>query len=1020
VLKKRASANNTERAAWQADDLLFISNYGEGDDRQISFAHFSTHKEKADLPTLMVLGWDSGNTALHLADVASKLTTNLSWPEHRESAEHWRERWRSAFTLRHQEVITTSKALAERLADLARSIRKRVNAVLKIESDKGLMRKLHIAFKETLIHDLEEDDFADMYAQTIAYGLLTARVSRPSGLVAENLRDMVPVTNPFLRDLLESFLDVGGRKGKIDFDELGISEIVQLLRDADMAAVLRDFGDRNPEDDPAIHFYESFLKEYDPDKRMKRGVFYTPRPVVSYIVRRVHELLRTEFGIEDGLASTITWGELAARHSQINIPDGVVSDDPFVQILDPATGTATFLVEAIDVIHRTLVDKWNRQRLTEAEQLGAWNHYVPTHLLRRLHGYELMMAPYAIAHMKIGLKLYETGYKFGSNERARVYLTNALEPPSDNKKQREFDEWAPALAHEAHAVNAIKRNQRFAVVFGNPPYSDASQNLGPEFAYLIERFRYYAGSRIQEKGAIRFEHVINNDYVKFWGLVLHILNLAPVGIACLITSNSFLEGKSFRGVRDGMLDATTQIVITNLHGEGWAGQLAKAGVADENVFEIQTGVTISELLKWRRSGDSSPAVIYGEVAGTYLEKVAVLQADPPTIDRIPVVLSARQYSSFVPSSSNGKDEYWAFPQVDSFFINSVDGIKTSRDGLVIGNSRIECREKILRFADSALSTDKICIEFRLENESWDIRKAQRHLRATFSENQIKRIAYRPFDIRYIYYDRELIVSHRMNLMPSMLVDGSSALVFASRLSSKGFDHVVATDTLCAHKYASHDLNSRMFPIVGRFAENMAIGDLSGNIRTEMFEPIGFDPHASDVDRARACGGYLYAVTNAKSYRARYFEEISQDFPRVPLSREESLGRALAALGLQLQQIHCLNVVVPDREYVFRGIEGERTVSPKLQIDGLWIGKESRFCGVESEIFEFRMAGYQVCKTWFSAGGRVMLQRTGLPITTDLIREFRTVMWAIRETIRVRALIDEVIEKHGGWPDAFAT
>jgi len=182
VLKKRASANSAERAVWQADDLLFISNYGEGDERQISFAHFSTYAEKADLPTLMVLGWDSGNTALHLDDVADKLTTKLSWPQHNEDAEHWRERWRSAFTLRHREVITTSKALAERLADLAQSIRKRVNAVLKIESDKGDLRKLHFAFREVLIHDLSEDDFADMYAQTIAYGLLTARVSVPAAL----------------------------------------------------------------------------------------------------------------------------------------------------------------------------------------------------------------------------------------------------------------------------------------------------------------------------------------------------------------------------------------------------------------------------------------------------------------------------------------------------------------------------------------------------------------------------------------------------------------------------------------------------------------------------------------------------------------------------------------------------------------------------------------------------------------------------------------------------------------------
>src|SRR5262249_50066254 len=202
-----------------------------------------------------------------------------------------------------------------RLADLASRIRKRVNAVLKVETANGPLRKLHSALQQSLIHDLNEDDFADMYAQTVAYGLLSARVSRPAGLVADDIVHMVPVTNPFLKDLLESFLTVGGRKGKIDFDELGVREVVETLREANMEAVLRDFGDKNPQEDPVIHFYELFLKEYDAKKRMQRGVFYTPRPVVSYIVRSVHELLQTDFELADGLASTVTWGEMAKKHA---------------------------------------------------------------------------------------------------------------------------------------------------------------------------------------------------------------------------------------------------------------------------------------------------------------------------------------------------------------------------------------------------------------------------------------------------------------------------------------------------------------------------------------------------------------------------------------------------------------------------------------------------------------------------------------------------------------------------------
>lgn len=378
-----------------------------------------------------MLGWDAQDTVLHLEDAQQTLKTKLHWPDNAADVGSWRSTWASAFTLRPREVVRTSRELAVKLADLASVIRERANKVLAIESPSGPFRKLHQAFQEALIHDLTQDDFADMYAQTIAYGLLTAHVSRPAGLVAENIVDIVPNTNPFLKELLGTFLRVGGRKGKIDFDELGINEVVELLRNADMDAVLRDFGDRNPNEDPVIHFYELFLKEYDPVKRMKRGVFYTPRPVVSFIVRSVDEILRTEFGLEDGLADVTTWGEMAERNAGLEIPEGVSPDAPFVQILDPATGTGTFLVEVIEVIHKTMVEKWHKQGVGVYDVRPKWDDYVQRDLLPRLNGFELMMAPYAIAHMKIGLKLRETGYSFFSSERARVYLTNTLEEPKD-------------------------------------------------------------------------------------------------------------------------------------------------------------------------------------------------------------------------------------------------------------------------------------------------------------------------------------------------------------------------------------------------------------------------------------------------------------------------------------------------------------------------------------------------------------------------------------------------------------
>ena len=490
VLKKRAAANRARAAAWHLDDLLFISGFGDetSGQREIAFAHF--HQETGDLPTLRVLGWDGGDTPLKLDHVAATLKERLSWPSDPSDAEAWREQWSPAFRHRLGHVIRTADALAERLALLARGIRDAAATLMEHESENGPLRRLHKAFQRALIHDLSEADFADTYAQTVTYGLLTAAISRTdmgggrygTALVAQNVTDMVPITNPFLREMLQTFLRVGGRQGGIDFDELGIQDVVELLRgdETDLPAILRDFGNRTRGEDPVIHFYEHFLAAYDKKLKVQRGIFYTPQPVVSYIVRSVHELLQAEFGLEDGLASTVTWREMAARHPGLRIPDGTDPQSPFVVLLDPATGTATFIVEVIDVIHGTLTARWRQEGLTEAQQRAAWNEYVPQHLLPRLHGYELMMAPYAIAHMKIGLKLYETGFTAWGNlrdeDRVRVYLTNALEPASDEDAQLAFAEMTLALAHEAQSVNAIKQGRYFTVIVGNPPYSVSSAN----------------------------------------------------------------------------------------------------------------------------------------------------------------------------------------------------------------------------------------------------------------------------------------------------------------------------------------------------------------------------------------------------------------------------------------------------------------------------------------------------------------------------------------------------------------
>jgi hypothetical protein len=500
VTKKRSSANKADRKSWQLHDILFISAYGEEDHRTLSFAHFSETPDSDELPVLRVLGWDDQNSLLHLDRVAHRLGTHFQWPRDEADVSAWRKRWADAFQDRHREAIRSADVLIPRLAALAAGIRGRVRQTLAAETDQGPMRKLYGAVAELLIHDMSEDAFADMYAQTVAYGLLSARFSRQADVTPQNLVQLTSVSNPFLESLLDSLFRLNRGKFHFDVDEVGINDVLDLLRNTNIEAIKAAFNDENPAEDPVIRFYEGFLKEYDPDQRIQRGVFFTPRPVVSYIVRSVHELLQTEFGLEDGLADTTTWGQMQSRSltpsgtssgedavsgsaaakdgtsvppqvpqglRDLPIPAGVKPTDPFVCILDPATGTGTFLYECIEVIERTMKDKWQRELKKKSwrdpEIAARWQRYVPEHLLPRLFGYELMMAPYAIAHVKLALKLAETGYQFRDADRLHIYLTNSLEPPSDLANQKLaglFD----ALAREAAVVNEIKRTKRFTVV----------------------------------------------------------------------------------------------------------------------------------------------------------------------------------------------------------------------------------------------------------------------------------------------------------------------------------------------------------------------------------------------------------------------------------------------------------------------------------------------------------------------------------------------------------------------------
>ncbi len=1041
VLKKRASANSAERAAWKMDDLLFVSNYGQQDDRRISFAYFTQDEEMGDLPTLRVLGWDGDDTNLHLDYVAYELQSKLRWPDDDRDVDAWRSTWASAFTLRNREVITTSKRLAERLAEIARAIRRKANEALAIESSNGPLRRLMAGFQKALIHDLTEDDFADMYAQTIAYGLLSARVSRPAGLVADNMADLVPVTNPFLKELLETFLRLGGRRRTgsaetgIDFDELGINEVVHLLRDANMEAVLRDFGDRNPQEDPVIHFYELFLKEYDAKKRMQRGVFYTPRPVVSYIVRSVHELLQTEFGLADGLADTATWGEMASRHPGLILPEGVKSTDRFVTILDPATGTGTFLVEAIDVIHRTIADKWKREGHGEKKRNELWNEYVPEHLLPRLHGYELLMAPYAIAHLKIGLKLHETGYRFESPERARIYLTNALEPAAATSKQMSFADWLPALAHEAEAVNAVKRDRRFTVVIGNPPYSKMSANLSPAAIALVEPFRYVDGQRIVEKGALALELNLQDDYVKFWGLLCAKLTESGAGLGSYISNSRYLASVSLRGLRGYMSHHFSKGFFLNLGGQ--VSERKSIDGPDKNVFDIEQGVCIAALLSHpRKHGIDS--VLYGRMTGEQADKYNQLGGS--TVDNlstsIPVVGPLYRFSY---STDDSEEEFSSWPALDALMPFNSGSIITSRDNLTIDFDRDVLLRKIERFARSPRGDHEVEREIGYSVKSkWDVERCKEQIRATKKrEATVRTVLYRPFDRRYIYYLPSLLDTPSRPVCESIFDNENIVLLTPGVKTTSDFTHVLVSRDPSEKKACSHDRATQMFPL---YSYDRLMKSRYPNFTGEL--ALAASPQESL--------SYIYAILHSPAYRLKYGNALRDSYPRIPFPVSTTLFGHLAGLGAELIGLHLveapeqrlvssrydrragtwchevaddhhlpvvLSFTGPEMAVVDRVGWSDDTVwvdavKPKNSASDATVTGTVGFHGVSEDVWNFHIGGYQACEKWLK-------DRKGRVLTAEDIAHYHRIVIALHETIRIMGEIDQVIEEHGGWPGAFA-
>ena len=912
----------------------------------------------------------------------------------------------------------TPKELAKKMADLAQLIRDAI--AIKLQNAKeGILFDQYQSFQQVLIRDLTRADFADMYAQTICYGLFAARCNTktPQDFSRKTAAYALPKTNPFLRDIFDK---IAG----IDLDESiawAVDILANILKLTDMEAILRDFGKRTRREDPIVHFYETFLAEYDPKMRQSRGVYYTPEPVVSYIVRSVDYILKEKFGIKEGLASK----------QKVLVPD---PQDPTknieahqVLILDPAVGTGTFLHGVIDHIYESFKNK-----------KGAWSTYVSEHLLPRLFGFELLMAPYTVAHMKLGLQLQELGYEFDSDERLKVYLTNTLQEAFQIPNVSGF---MTRIRDEAEAAKEVKQDRPVMVVLGNPPYSYESTNTDPWIVNLVRDYYQVDGKPLGERNP----KGLLDDYVKFIRFAQHRISETGYGVVAFITNHGYLDNPTFRGMRQNLMQTFDEIYILDLHGNSKKKEVCPDGSTDQNVFDIQQGVAIGFFIKYKDSDNKLATVYHEDLYG-----LREVKEDKKLISGKYFWLAENDINSTKWKNINPSESFYLFDTQnkeleEEWFnekllpeilpTNSV-GLYTARDDFTIHFKSEDCFKAIEKFID--LKSEDARIEFSLGKDSrdWMVDLAQKDLkRSKFTPDKITNISYRPFDIRKTYYtgtSRGFHCMPRGEVMYNLLSNKNIALATLRRPRNDIIANFFVTDNITDKCIISSLDNAFVFPLylyptdkptLFEPAPTSAPGGRRPNLDEKFIQEFAqklnleFIPDGKG-DQTQTFGpedifNYIYAVFHSPTYRTRYAEFLKIDFPRVPLTNQTQLFWQLAKLGDELVQIHLMKTQLD--EIVGFPIEGDNIIEkitytePTEKQNGrVYINKTQYIDNVPSEIYNFYIGGYQVCHKWLK-------DRKDRKFTYDDFDHYSQIVAILQRTIELMKNIDQTIENYGGFP-----
>ena len=899
-----------------------------------------------------------------------------------------------------QRVISASR-LAKLMAGKARLLENIIEQAMNDDTDSYANENLHgqyQAFKDVLIQELKPADFADIYAQTIAYGMFAARLhdDTPENFSREEAARLIPKTNPFLRQI---FNNLAGN----DLDERiawVVDDLVTVFQATNIEKIMKTYGQGKLHHDPMIHFYEDFLAEYNPKLRKSKGVWYTPQPVVGFIVRAVDEILQKEFNLPEGLADySMIEREVAVEQSRDKrTVDGMKHEKHKfhrVQILDPATGTGTFLAEVVNQIY-------DRYR----DQQGIWQQYVEQHLLPRLNGFEILMASYAVAHLKLDMLLGDTGYHHQTDNRLHVYLTNSLEE-SNNEPRTLFAQW---LSREATEANVIKRDCPVMVMIGNPPYNISSQNGGKWITSLVADYKKNLNERNIQP--------LSDDYIKFIRLGQNYVEKNQQGILAYISNNSFLDGVVHREMRRQLLLAFDEVYIVNLHGNARKKELSPNGSKDENVFDIMQGVSINIFIrKENHSKSSFGKVYYKDLFGLREEKYDWLNHHSFGEDvEWEEIECLAPYYFMIPKDFSTKEEYEKGFPINNLLSVYTTGLKSQQDKANIFFTQKEADEMLYEFNNK--TEDELKKEYGFkDNRDWTVSWSK----ADLQKNPVieRTLLYRPFDIRFINYTgttKGIVGYPRYAILGCMIKHDNISL--CTIRSNRDYHFDVLVSNLIADKtlLSSKDDISQM-PLYF-YKENMGEEERVVNFNKDEYEKIAkglnYLPSYDDnilIDPTNEYNGvlypqdlfdYIYAVLHSPSYRERYKEFLKIDFPRIPYPTDWEKFRDLAEKGEELRQLHLMEGLPNSTGVTF-------PVSGTLQVDcfrweqnRVYINSEQYFEGVPESAWGFYIGGYQPAQKWLK-------DRKGMTLSFEDVKHYQHIIYVLQQTERIMQEIDSIIK-----------